>query len=72
MVCLAQPLDDDQLMNDPQSVVVTWATGVRDTGFTFTYKPNPEIRGIQQTVTTLRCLMLNYFHIWCPLINRIN
>ena len=54
MVCLVQPLDNDQFINDSQAVVVTWATGERNTGFTFTYKQNPEIHGIQGSITTLR------------------
>ena len=53
MVCLTQPLDDNQPGNTLQSVVVRRATGVKDTGFKFTYKPNPEIHGIQQTITAL-------------------
>ena len=54
MVCLTQPLEDNQPSNTLQSVIVRRTTEVKDTGFQFTYKPNPDIRGIQETITTLR------------------
>ena len=54
MVCLTQTLKDNQPGNTPQSVAVRRVTGVKDTGFQFIYKPNPEIHGIQETSTTLR------------------
>ena len=54
MICLAQPMDANQESNIAQSVIVTWTTGTRNTGFTFTYKQNPEIHGIQGSTTTLR------------------
>ena len=59
IVCLTQPLDDNQQINTVQSVVVTWATGEKDTRFRFTYKPNPVINGIQPNTTTLRYEVLH-------------
>ena len=57
IVCQTEPLVDNFYLYKPQRVVVSWIDpGIpdEDTGFSFTYRPNPVIHSVTPTVTIPR------------------
>ena len=56
-MCQAKPLTDDVKLENPQPVKISWVDeGIpdKDTGFTFTYKPDPVIDNARPDVTITR------------------
>ena len=66
VVCLTDPLHDESLLNVSLPVVISWNnTEVPDkeTGFSFTYGPDPVITDITPNKTIVGWVNSNFAHI---------
>ena len=65
MVCQVEPKPEDVPVEKEQSVTLKWDDPDAedlDTGFSFTYKPDPDVNNINPNVTIPRYNIINFYH----------